>query len=679
MMKKNRIAAWGRLFALTCVLVAMAGCKGNEPTPDEAMQSFTNAWQQKQYEAMYEWLSTESKQKIDATAFVTRHKSIYDGIGMSDFAIQWQPVEQDPNRKIKDKQSYKLHVNMNSTFGPITYDQNALVVKEDANWRVQWDSNLIHPKLGDMDKIRVQDTKAERGEILDRQGFGLAVNEDKLELGIIPKKLPEAQEDSIQKLADLLKLDPKTIQNLLKAAWVKPDYFVPVTIVPKGDQRFETLTAIPGVTYRTKKVRSYPLEDAAAHLVGYIGKLTAEELDKYKDKGYGADDWIGKTGLELSLESKLRGKDGGRIYIVDADGKEKATLASREAVDGEDVKLTIDSALQSDLYRQLAKDSGSGAAIQPMTGEVLALVSAPSYNPNLFISGVTAEQWKTWTEDPNKPLLNRFARAYAPGSAFKPITAAIALQEHALDPNATKEIIGKTWKKDSSWGNYYVSRVSTSQSQVDLSKAMMYSDNIYFAQVALEMGEQKFMQDAGKFGFGEQLPLPLAFDASSLSNTPKMKNDIQLADSGYGQGEVVMNSLHVATTYTVFTNNGTMLKPTLLLSEAAKPEPWKSELLGPDVVKTVTDKMVEVIENPSGTGHTAMIKGLRLAGKTGTAELKQKKDVAGQENGWFVAFNTDKPQLLVALMVEQVQERGGSHYLSEKIKTLFQSYIKPSK
>lgn len=677
-MKKKRMVTWGRLLALTCVLVAMAGCKGNEPNPDDAMRAFANAWQQKQYEAMYDWLSTDSKQKIDAAAFVTRHKSIYDGIGMKDLSIQWLPVEQDDSRKIKDKKSYRLHVNLNSTYGPISYDQNALIVKEDVNWRVQWDSAYIHPKLGDKDKVRVEDTKAQRGEILDRQGFGLAINEDKLDLGLIPKKLPETPDPSIQKLADLLKLDPKTIQNLLNASWVKPDYFVPVTIVPKGDQRLEALTAIPGVTYRTKKVRSYPLEEAAAHLVGYIGKLTAEELAKYKDKGYAVDDWIGKTGLELSLESRLRGTDGGRIYIVDADGKEKATLASRQAVDGEDIKLTIDSTLQSDLYRQLAKDAGSGAAIQPMTGEVLALVSAPSYNPNLFISGVSADQWKAWTDDPNKPLLNRFARAYAPGSAFKPITAAIALQERTLDPNAAKEITGKTWKKDSSWGNYYVSRVSSSQSQVDLSKAMMYSDNIYFAQVALELGEQKFMQDARKFGFGEPLPLPLAFDASSLSNTAKMKNDIQLADSGYGQGEVVMNSLHVATTYTVFTNNGTMLKPTLLLSDAAKPEPWKSGLLDPDVVKTVTDKMVEVIENPVGTGHAAMIKGLRLAGKTGTAELKQKKDVAGQENGWFVAFNTDKPQLLLSLMVEQVQERGGSHYLSEKIKALFQSYLKPS-
>jgi len=678
-MKNNPIAAWSRLFALMCVLAVIAGCKKDDAVPEDAMRLFTDAWQQKRYEAMYELLTAEAKQKIDMETFVTRHKSIYEGIGMSGFSLDWQPVEQDPNSpagKLKDRKLFQMHVAMNSAFGPISYDQTALVVKEEKQWRIGWNSAYIHPKLGDKDKVRVETILPERGEIIDREGFGLAINDEKLEVGIIPQKLPEQADDSIGKLAELLKLNPQTIQTLLKAKWVKPEFFVPVTIIPIGDNRLESLTAIQGVTYRKKKVRSYPLDEAAAHMVGYIGKINQEELAKHKDKGYGTDDWIGKAGLELSLESKLRGKAGGRIYIVDADGKEKAVLAKQDAVNGETVKLTIDSHLQSAMYRQIAEDSGSASAIHPMTGEVLALVSSPSYNPNLFISGVSAEQWKQWTEDPSKPLLNRFARAYAPGSAFKPITAAIALQEKLLDPNAERTIEGKQWKKDASWGNYYVTRVSSSQSAVNLTKAMMYSDNIYFAQVALELGEQKFMQDAGKFGFGEKLPLPLAFDASSLSNSPKLKNDVQLADPGCGQGEVVMTSLHAATAYTVFTNGGTMLKPALLLGDGFKPEPWKTGLLSPDVVKTVTDKMVEVIENPAGTGYSARIGGMKLAGKTGTAELKQKKDVAGQENGWFVAFNVDNPQLLVSLMIENVQERGGSRYLSGKISSIFKFYVK---
>ncbi|UUZ97768.1 hypothetical protein LJK87_48560 [Paenibacillus sp. P25] len=323
------------------------------------------------------------------------------------------------------------------------------------------------------------------------------------------------------------------------------------------------------------------------------------------------------------------------------------------------------------MYLQLEKDTGAGAAIQPMTGEILALVSAPSYDPNLWIAGVSAAQWKAWTEDPDKPLFNRFAHAYAPGSSFKPLMVAAAMQAKTLDPEQVKTITGKQWKKDASWGNYYVTRVSDAASDINLSKALMYSDNIYFAQAALDMGKDRFTAELGKFGFGEKLELPLAVDVSSLSNAG-IKNEIQLADSGYGQGEVVMTPIHVAAAYTVFTNGGNMLKPVLELKDRPTGEIWKSGLIAPDVSRTVTTKMKEVIDNPAGTGHAAKIQGLSLAGKTGTAELKQKKGEAGQENGWFVAFNTDNPQLLVALMVERVQERGGSHYLAEKIKALFQ-------
>lgn len=697
---------WGKL-AGSCMFVLllgvlMAGCEEQVvPKPEDTMKAFVEAWQQKQYESMYNLLPAETKQQTTMENFVNRYKSIYEGIEMSDLSIRWQPLEPKPadntaasaSSKPKEgtadpnKAAYAMHVEMKTSAGPIAYDQTAQLMKvkekvtvknkekEVESWKVRWDSSYIHPKLTDKDKVRVEETPPLRGEIVDRQGFGLAINEERLEIGLIPKKLPEPADDTVIKLADVLKANPKDIQAQLNATWVKPDYFVPITVVPSDDKRLEALTALQGVTYRKKMVRAYPLEAAAAHLVGYIGKINSEELTKYKDKGYQTDDWIGKSGLELAFESKLRGSAGTRIYIVDPDGREKATLAQRDTVNGEKIQLTIDSEMQLNLYHQLETDTGAGAVMQPLTGEVLALASAPSFDPNLFISGVSASQWKQWTEDPNKPLLNRFARAYAPGSAFKPLTAAIALQAGTLDPNAERSIVGKQWKKDASWGNYYVTRVSESQTAVNLSKALMYSDNIYFAQVALDMGADKFLEAAGQFGFGEKLPVPLAIDTSTLSNNGKMRNDVQLADSGYGQGEVVMSPLHVAAAYTVFTNNGTMLKPVLLMNEGQKSEPWKTGLISADAAKTVTEKMTEVIENPAGTGHDAKVEGLKLAGKTGTAELKLKKDTAGQENGWFVAFNTDNPQLLVALMVEQVEDRRGSHYLSPKIKSLFSPLV----
>ncbi|MFB0841371.1 penicillin-binding transpeptidase domain-containing protein [Paenibacillus oleatilyticus] len=667
-----RGAAWGVLFV--ALLLTLAACKPEMKPPEEVMDSFVAAWQKRDYAAMYPSLTNHVKESVTQDAFVSRHQNIYEGIGLTELNITAAPTEKDPNAKT-DQIRYKLHVEMQTSAGPIEFDQTATLRKEERAWGVDWSSSFLFPKLKDTDKVRVQTLPAKRGEILDRQGHGLAINEDQWEVGLVPQKMEQPSEESVSKLAALLNLKPEDIQAKLGASWVKPELFVPITLIPKGDPRENELLTVQGTAYRTKQVRSYPLGAAAAHLTGYIGKLNEQELKKHKDKGYRPDDWIGKTGLELTLEDRLRGRGGQRIYITDAEGRDKVTLVKRDAVDGEDVKLTIDSSMQRAMYRELENDAGAGVAMQPLTGELLALVSTPSYDPNAWISGISTEQWKKWTENPDKPLFNRYASAYAPGSAFKPITAAIALEQGALDPNEEKTITGKQWKKDTSWGSYYVTRVSEAASAVNLTKALMYSDNIYFAQVALGLGAERFEKAAAKFGFGEKLSLPLAVDVSSLSNAG-IKKEILLADSGYGQGEVVMSPLHVADAYTVFVNGGNMIKPVLEYDGRTTGEVWKSGLIRPEVSRMLTEQMKEVIQNPAGTGRAARIDGLTLAGKTGTAELKQKKGESGQENGWFVAYDTDKPKLLVALMVEKVEARGGSHHLAGAIKALFRGFAK---
>ncbi len=666
----GKAAGWGGLFI--ALLLALAACKPEVKPPEEVMETFVAAWQKRDYASMYTGLTSRVKESVTQEAFVSRYQNIYEGIGLAELDITAEPMEKDPSAK-SDQIRYKLHVDMKTSAGPIEFSQTAALRKEERAWGVDWSSSFLFPQLKDTDKVRVQTLPAKRGEILDRQGQGLAINEDQWEVGLVPEKMAEPSDESVGKLAALLNLKPEDIRAKLGVSWVKPELFVPIGLVPKDDPRESELFSVQGTAYRTKRVRSYPLGAAAAHLTGYIGKLNGQELEKRKDKGYRPDDWIGKTGLELTLEDRLRGRDGQRIYIMDADGRDKATLAKRDPVDGEDVKLTIDAGLQRAMYRELENDAGAGVAMQPLTGELLALASTPSYDPNLWISGISAEQWKKWTENPDKPLFNRYARAYSPGSAFKPITAAIALEQGALDPKEEKPIAGKQWKKDASWGNYYVTRVSGAASAVNLTKALMYSDNIYFAQVALDLGAERFEQAAGKFGFGEKLPLPLAVDVSSLSNAG-IKKDILLADSGYGQGEVVMSPLHVAAAYTVFVNGGNMIKPVLEYDGRTSGEVWKSGLIRPEVSRMLTEQMKEVIRNPAGTGRAARIDGLTLAGKTGTAELKQKKGEAGQENGWFVAYDTDKPKLLVALMVEKVEARGGSSHLAEKIKVLFRGF-----
>ena len=212
-------------------------------------------------------------------------------------------------------------------------------------------------------------------------------------------------------------------------------------------------------------------------------------------KGYQADDPVGKAGLEQVFEEKLRGKKGGRVFMEDAQGKEIKNLAKIEAKDGENVTLTIDSAVQEKIFNEMKGEAGSSAAINPKTGETIALVSSPAYNPNVIVRGASKAQREAWNNDPKKPMTNRFTQASAPGSVFKAITGAIGLETKTIDPKEELKIEGLKWTKDSSWGNYYVTRVKDA-SPIDFDKAMKFSDNIYFAQQAMKIGKDKFMSEA---------------------------------------------------------------------------------------------------------------------------------------------------------------------------------------
>ncbi|MCR8630693.1 penicillin-binding transpeptidase domain-containing protein [Paenibacillus radicis (ex Xue et al. 2023)] len=668
---------------LITAMAIVAGCKEKGPTSEEVLRQYITVWEKGDYDAMYSMLSDKAKTVITQEAFTKRHQSIYEGVSARGLTIKLVPQTQDTASKNKQETGkepvkHPITVQMETFAGPVAFGEPAIMIMESNVWRLDWSPSLLFPSLKEGDKVRVQQIKAIRGEIADRNGKGLAINEERAEVGIIPNRLPNPPSQALQQLADLLKINMEDIDKKRNATWVKPEYFVPVALLSRSDKRLAAATAIPGVSFQTKKVRFYPFQEAAAHLIGYIGKLTQEEWAIYKDKGYQIDDDIGKAGLEQVLEERLKGKDGGRIYIADANGKEKVNVVKRDARNGEDITLTIDAELQMEIYQQLNSSAGAGAALHPITGEVLALVSSPSYDPNAFVAGVSAGQWKEWSENPAKPLLNRFARTFSPGSAFKPLTAAMGLQTKTMDPEQLREIQGLHWKKDASWGNYEVTRVSQVATQVNLQKALLYSDNIYFAQAALDMGTESFMQEAGKFGLGEKLPIPYPLDTSTLVNKT-MKNDIQLADSGYGQGEIQMNPLHVALAYTPFINQGDLIAPKLLMDTpglSTKADVWKKSVMFPPVAALLQQDLIQVIEHPQGTGRGAQIKGLTLAGKTGTAELKQNKGMDGKEVGWFVAYNVKKPQLLLALMMEDVQNRGGSHALSTKISSIFKLFVK---
>lgn len=670
---------------LLCTLVlifSLFGCT-KSADPKTAFTKYINSWKKQDYKGMYAELSSDSKSKLKEDDFENDLKKIYDSMKLKGITLSYKYPSSSSIDKNAAKLTVPIQVSLNTPAGDINYSQKITLVKEkqdkDDVWKISFSEDSLYPKLNAGEKIGIKTTSGKRGEIYDRNDKGLAINGTVWSIGVVPKKFNTSKTDNEAALAAKLGISANDIEKKINASWVKPDLFVPITNISKDNsQLLSDVTAIPGVTNQSISARVYPYKEAAAHLVGYMGSITAEELTKHKNEGYGNTDSIGKTGLEQVFESRLRGTPGMEIYIADKDGKKLQTLAQKKPVDGENIKLTIDINLQVSMYNQLKDDPGLGTAINPKTGEVLALLSTPSYDSNKFITGFSTDEYSSLSKNPNTPFINRFSKSYVPGSTFKIITAAIGLTEGTLDPDKTRDIKGLQWQKSTSWGKYFITRVEEDNNPVNLADAFMYSDNIYFAQTALDIGKDKFIKGVKNFGIGEKIPFSFPMTTSQLSNSGSLNTEIQLADSGYGQGEILVNPLHMALIYGSIANGGNLLDPVLETKDVSStPKIWRSNVVSSNVDSTILNDLKKVIDDPNGTGHAAKLNNIPLAGKTGTAEIKlNSNDTKGTENGWFVAFNTDNPKILVLMMTENAKGNGGSHYVVPKVKNVLEAYLK---
>ena len=422
--------------------------------------------------------------------------------------------------------------------------------------------------------------------------------------------------------------------------------------------------------------REYPYGEIAAHLVGYIRGISSEELEAHKGEGYTESSLIGKTGLELAFEDRLKGKNGSGIYIVNENEEVIETIAETDMEDGEDIRTTIDIDLQKDIYEELDGDNGFSVAINPKNGEVLAMVSTPSFDSNKFITGFTDEEWNDLSSDENTPMFARYENTWAPGSSFKPITGAVGLTTNSFTANENFGSSGLSWQKDESWGDYRITTLTTYGGTANLRNALIYSDNIYFAKAALKIGSNTFSEQLLKIGFDKSMDFPLTMSKSQFGENSEFSSEIDLADSGYGQGKILVNPLHVASIYSAFVNDGNMIKPHIEYSE--KTEYWIENAFSEESAEEIKDDLIQVVENANGTGHEAKIEGITIAGKTGTAELKNAGEEDGEELGWFNAFvvsDVKEEQLLTINMIENVENRGGSHYLLPKVRNIFNNYL----
>lgn len=655
----------GVLVTASVAGAALYYLKTSKGKPEETLNKYISLLNDKNYEGMYDLVSKDSN--ISKEDFITRNKNIYEGIGASNIEVEKGEIESN-----RGKATINYDSKLQTLAGEVDFSNKMELEKDnDGDYKIIWDSTLIFPELKDDYKVRVSTIKGKRGTIYDKNGTAIALDDSSSNVGIVPGKFQD-KENEIASIASILQMSVKDINTKLNASYVTDDMFVPLKAIAKGDERELQLSEIPCVTIKSKDSRVYPLGEAAAHLTGYVQAINADELKEYADKNYNSTSIIGKAGLEKLYEDSLRCFDGAEVYITDSKEKKVSTLASREVKNGTDLNLTIDANLQQTIYTDIAQDKGAAVAMDPQTGAVLALVSTPSYNPNSFVMGMNDDEWNSLNNNPNKPLYNRFKATMAPGSTFKSITGVIALDTNSIDPNKSRGITGLAWQKDNSWGNYNVTRLKDYGKNSNLENAMVYSDNIYFAQVALDIGKDNFVSKLKSFGFDEDMNFEFGLTPSSFGS---MDTEIHLADSGYGQAEIAVNPVHLASMYSMFVNEGSMVKP-YLVNDGNSATMWKQNVVSKESANTMLNDMIQVVENPNGTGSSAAISGVTIAAKTGTAEIKQSQDdTTGTEIGWFAAITTNKENNIEIIeMVEDVKDRGGSHYVVPKVRNAIMQY-----
>ena len=682
--KKSRLL-WIAIAVIGMAAITVAVCVAEMfkkedvwKTPEELLVEYMNHIPAQEYEQMYKMLHIEASGNVSQEDFIKRNSAIYEGIEIQNMAVEIIAYDEE-------QLTVTYQTSFDTVAGEISFENEAFFLEGEDGYKLVWDNSLIFPNLASTDKVRVLTTQANRGEILDRNGRVLAGKGTASSVGIVPGKL-ENREEAIAKIAELLETTPEVIEKKLSAQWVKDDSFVPIKTIPrveeiellkvepdedvlKEKERHESLLAIPGVMISDVEVREYPLGEAAAHLVGYVQSVTAEDLEEHAGEGYTANSVIGRSGMEGLFEKELKGQNGCRIYIVNSEGKEKEELACILVQHGQDIKLTIDASLQIALYEQFQEDKSCSVAMNPYTGEVLALVSTPSYDNNDFIMGLSSEQWTALNDDEDKPMYNRFRQVWCPGSTFKPVTAAVGLESGAIDPNEDYGNVGLSWQKDASWGSYYVTTLHAYE-PVILENALIYSDNIYFAKAALKIGSEEMESSLTGLGFNEELPFEIKMAESQYSNSEGIETETQLADSGYGQGQVLVNPLHMACIYSAFCNEGNVIKPYLVYQKDAVAEYWIPGAFSNETASRVLEGTKKVVNDSNGTGYAAHRDDILLAGKTGTAEIKASKDdTSGTELGWFAIFtaeDTVEHPILIISMVEDVKGRGGSGYVVKK-------------
>ena len=567
----------------------------------------------------------------------------------------------------------------------------------------------------DTNRTQIQTLVPSRGMIYDRNGRLLADNQTSFSLAVVAERV-ENVDVLLSAIVEILSLGPEQVERIQAELAKRRRSDSAVVILEALSEKQVALLAVNrhrlrGIEVISHHIRFYPMGALAAHAVGSVRRLTKEDLETLAPVQYSGSKFVGKRGVEAFYEKSLHGKVGYQKVETDAYGRVRRVLDVQGAQTGQNLTLHLDSKLQAASVDALAGRRGAIVALDPITGGVLAMVSEPSYDPNLFVSGMSSSQFRKLTSSIYLPLFNRAVNGrYAPGSTFKPvvglagISAAITDWEETIEDKGWFKLPGQkrvyrdwSWTKDNSGG----------QGEVNLNRAIYRSSNVYFYDLASRMQIDSLLGFAGQFGFGRNLALDIPEASSGLLPTPEWKRNVKnqpwypgdSVNLGIGQGDLLATPLQMATVAAIIANRGRVVRPKMLLTSDASigemngvDEPPKILGLSEGDWEAMVDSMEDVVHrggkgfrgNGTAWAYIGQKIGYRMAGKSGTAQVveinqgevydEEKLSEFRRKHAWFIAFApVDNPTIAVAVLVEN--GGGGSSVAAPVAKAVIDAHL----
>lgn len=669
---------------------------GDRAVVETVARQYLDGWQGEDFAGMYAQLTRVSQDALSREEFEKHYQSVAVEAALQGTSYEILSILVD-----MDKAQVRYRVKLDSLLvGEIARETVMNLRRESGEWRIEWDDTLVLPELQGGNYL-VMDRSGylpSRANIYDRNGSALVAQADATAVGLYPDQVtPETADKLFTSISNLTGVQVDVIRSMYERAPLGAGWYVPVGEV-SADRiagQFNTLSKLPGIMLRPFKSRYYFEGGVAPHVVGYVSAIQPDEVEEYRRRGYQPDERVGRAGLEQWGESYLAGKRGGALYVFNAQGRPVTRLAEAQAQASQAIYTTLERDFQTAAQDALSEFRGAIVVLERDTGRVLAMVSAPRFDPNAFepVNFNSSQLLFDIQTDPARPLLNRATQGQYPlGSVFKIITMAAGLESGRYTPESTyqcgyffEELPGARlhdWTYD-----YYLQNGSTIPSGLlTLPQGLMRSCNPYFWHIGLDLynagRENDVAEMARKFGLGKATGIAGVEEAPG--QIPNPAGPVDAVNMAIGQGDILVTPLQVAVFSAALGNGGTLYQPQLV-EQLASPDARPTQVFQPKTagrlplsaenLAVIQQAMVGVIRNekPRGTAwHVFTGLDIPVAGKTGTAQSGSDRPHA-----WFAGYTdagrSDRPDIAVAVVVENVGE--GSDYAAPIFRRIVELYF----